>query len=154
PAEDQTPHRLQAAAAQTINELAQARKERSLSMPISTPSGGSTSPPMKPPSGQFATGPMSGATPMPQTTMRGRTVQGAVAGAGVVLLLVLLAGGAFFFINNKNNNDATATAQVMAALQTGTRVAVMETEFAARTETQAVTPPATATATTKPTEPP
>ncbi len=136
PVEDTTPRQLQTAALQTIAELEAVRAQQQSRTGTAAAAAGSTPPPARPSTGQRSTGGPATPPPVPSITqtMQGSAFQGALIGAGVVVLLLILVGGGFLLISNKNNNDATATALAAAASQTGARIAVMETEFAARSQ--------------------
>ncbi|MEP7285166.1 MAG: protein kinase [Chloroflexota bacterium] len=140
---DATPVRLQAVAAQTINDLEQQRQDAAAAapppvIPIPGPAlGGGRS------GGTGATGaPISGTQPIPRSA-----IQGAFAGAGIVILLLLLLGGVLLFVSNRNNSDLTAT--FVAVAQTDNAQRALAALNATMTETYR--PSVTSTPTLAPT---
>ncbi|HVO42931.1 MAG TPA: serine/threonine-protein kinase, partial [Aggregatilineales bacterium] len=119
PVDDATPHRLQAAAAQTIDDLAKAREDkrkewddlsaaRTAQEKGPAPSrAGAGAPPTRP---LLQTEPeRSGEVPLPALGAPRRNT--ALLGGGLaIIVLVLLAGGIFAITSSNNNANSTSTA--------------------------------------------
>jgi serine/threonine-protein kinase len=150
PSEDMTPHRLRAAASQTISDLAQAREERRKQIEEMTagraaiadspapPTVGNQGTPPRGIGGTPATRQLSGAVPLP-TTAGGRGNLAILAGAGVIIVLILLIGG-YFVISSTNNANATGTAVA------NTVVAIAQSQNESATAQQGILVAANATA--------
>lgn len=155
-----TPVRLQAAATQTIHDLAAIRAERKAGAGTGTGTPGqgtrgpsTKTPPIPPPVPATGQTPQGMLTPTGTQITTGSTARGAVLGAGaVIMILALVALGAFIAttaINNNNvtNNNATAAAfaTANASSTTSAQIALVSTMTAGAQPTSTPTPSNTAT---------